>query len=225
MFASGETAPVITSAASWISLIAILSPPATENSTPRAPSIFTSISGDSIACCAAKVARFSPDARPIPISAEPAFFITAFTSAKSRLIRACSVINSEIPCTPCRSTSSAIRKVSKSGVRGSIVCSNRSFGIVINASTWRDKFSIASSAFWRRFAPSNVNGFVATPTVRISLFRASSATIGPAPEPVPPPAPSVINTISAPSSDFAIASRASSAAARPFSGSPPAPKP
>ena len=48
------------------------------------------------------------------------------------------------------------------------------------------------------FRPSNEKGLVTTPTVRIPICFAISATIGAPPVPVPPPIPAVINTISAP---------------------------
>ena len=57
------------------------------NRTPCAPAMSTSSSGLAIAWRAASMARFSPRARPMPISAEPASFMIARTSAKSRLIR------------------------------------------------------------------------------------------------------------------------------------------
>src|SRR5690242_6436628 len=53
---------------------------------------------------------------PMPIIAVPASDITARTSAKSRLISPGSVIRSQMPCTPWRSTSSAIRNASTSVV-------------------------------------------------------------------------------------------------------------
>ena len=130
-----------------------------------------------------------------------------------------------MPWTPWRNTSSAILKVSSNGVLGSIVCNKRSFGIVISASTASVISLIALSALRFLWAPSKVNGRVTTPTVKIPWSFASLATIGPAPEPVPPPAPRVIKTISAPFKDSLIFSRLSSAAVWPFSGSPPAPNP
>ena len=81
------------------------------------------------------------------------------------------------------------------------------------------------SAALVRLRPSKPNGVVTTPTVKIPISLAIEAITGAAPVPVPPPMPAVINTISAPSSDFWIASRSSSAAWRPTSGFAPAPKP
>ena len=49
---------------------------------------------------AASSARVSPEATPIPISAEPAEVITAFTSAKSKLMSPGVMIRDVIPSTP-----------------------------------------------------------------------------------------------------------------------------
>src|SRR5690606_14652949 len=62
-------------------------------------------------------------------------------------------------------------------------------------------------------------------TVRMPMSRATSATIGAAPVPVPPPMPAVMNTMSEPCSTSAMRSRSSSAASRPISGLAPAPRP
>ena len=62
-----------------------------------APAIERSRSGLSIAERAASVALFSQEPYPIPISADPAEFITERTSAKSTLISPGCVIRSEIP--------------------------------------------------------------------------------------------------------------------------------
>ena len=51
-----------------------------------------------------------------------------------------------------------------------------------------------------RLLPSNRNGRVTMPTVSAPASRASSAMIGAAPVPVPPPMPQVTNTMSAPCS-------------------------
>ena len=61
--------------------------------------------------------------------------------------------------------------------------------------------------------------------VSAPVSRATSATIGAPPVPVPPPRQAVTKTISAPRSASARASRDSSAARRPLSGSLPAPSP
>jgi hypothetical protein len=57
------------------------------NNTPLAQPTDNSKRGESIAALAASVALFSPEPYPIHINAEPAFFITDFTSAKSTLIK------------------------------------------------------------------------------------------------------------------------------------------
>ena len=75
--------------------------------------MLASSSGDETAISAAARARSSPRALPIPIRADPAFDMTAFTSAKSRLISPGVVIRSVIPETPCIKTWSACRKASK----------------------------------------------------------------------------------------------------------------
>ena len=66
------------------------------------------------------------------------------------------------------------------------------------ASTCDLRRSMAASACRIRRAPSNVNGFVTTPTVRHPAFFAASATTGAAPEPVPPPMPATTKTMSEP---------------------------
>ena len=85
--------------------------------------------------------------------------------------------------------------------------------------------SLAFSAVSLRFAPSKVNGLVTTAMVSAPCSLAISATIGAAPEPVPPPRPEVMNTMSEPSRAWAIFSLSSSAARSPIEGSPPAPRP
>ena len=68
-----------------------------DSSTPCAPSIDASSSGEEIAISAAATARASPRDEPMPISAEPAPDMTDFTSAKSRLISPGVVIRSVMP--------------------------------------------------------------------------------------------------------------------------------
>ena len=75
--------------------------PVIEINRPRAPFIDTSsISGFAIAASAARNARFSPVASPVPIIALPISRITARTSAKSRLIRPSLTIRSVMQATP-----------------------------------------------------------------------------------------------------------------------------
>ncbi len=73
--------------------------------------------------------------------------------------------------------------------------------------------------------PSKANGLETTATVRMPISRAISATTGAAPVPVPPPMPAVMKHMCAPARPSRIASRCSSAAARPASGFAPAPSP
>ena len=82
------------------------------NRMPWAPAMLTSSSGLAIAWRAASTARFSPEARPMPMSAEPASFMIARTSAKSRLMSPGTVMMSLMPWTPWRRTSSTTRKAS-----------------------------------------------------------------------------------------------------------------
>jgi len=164
---------------------------------PLAPSIDSSSNGESIAILAASNVRLSPVPRPMPINAEPAFCMIAFTSAKSTLIMPCMVIRSEIPCTPWRKTSSTTEKASNNDVFLSITCNRRSLGMVISVSTRGCSSDSPSSATFFRRSPSKENGFVTTATVSAPNSLAISATIGAAPVPVPPPSPQVMNTISA----------------------------
>ena len=58
--------------------------------------------------------------------------------------------------------------------------------------------SAPASACARRRVPSKRNGIVTMPTVSAPTSRASFATTGAAPEPVPPPSPAVTKTMSEP---------------------------
>ena len=69
-----------------------------------------------------------------------------------------------------------------------------------------------------RRLPSNSNGLVTTPTVRMPISLATRAITGAAPVPVPPPMPAVMNTMCAPSIASRMWSIASSAAALPAFG-------
>jgi cell division protein FtsZ len=90
--------------------------------------------------------------------------------------------------------------------------SNFSLGIVISESTCRPSSSMPCSAMRIRFSPSIPKGLVTTATVKIPSSLASDATTGAAPVPVPPPRPTVINSMSAPSITSWIRSRSSMAA-------------
>ena len=99
-------------------------------------------------------------------------------------------------------------------------------GMTIRVSTLSLRFSIPSSAWTRRRAPSKRKGLVTTATVRApTSFLAISAMMGAAPVPVPPPSPAVMKTMSAPTRTSLIFSRDSSAAWAPISGFDPEPRP
>ncbi len=185
----------------------------------------TSSNGLEIAASAAVVPLLLPRPTPIPTKAIPASLITALTSAKSRLINPGIVIKSAIACTDCLNTVSVISKASLTEVSLLIILSNRSFEIVIKASTVFFSSSIPCSAWIILFFPSKLKGRVTTPIVSAPSLLAISATTGAAPLPVPPPIPAVIKTILASSKTLEIKFLSSSAAFLPISGSPPAPKP
>ena len=96
-FAFWSAALVTTSAASFTSNSPISGPPVMLRRIPVAPSIDASSSGDETAERAASAARPSPDATPMPISAEPASRMIVRTSAKSRLTSPGTVIRSVMP--------------------------------------------------------------------------------------------------------------------------------
>ena len=114
--------------------------------TLRAPLMSVSRSGELTAIFAASSARFSPSANPMPISAVPAFDMTALTSAKSTLIRPGMVMMSEIPATPCRRTSSASLNASSMDTSLPTTVSKRSFGMMIIVSTLARSASMPFSA-------------------------------------------------------------------------------
>ncbi len=225
MFASGWAASLTSWAASLISNRPRSEPPEMESRTPRAPSMDASSSGEEIAITAAALARSSPRAEPMPISAEPASDITDLTSAKSRLIRPGVVIRSVMPWTPESSTWSAERNASSTLTWRSEMDSSRSLGITIRVSTCSRSEAMPSSAWLARRRPSKVKGRVTTPMVSAPSERAMLATTGAPPVPVPPPSPAVTKTMSAPLRTSSISSRWSSAALRPTSGLAPAPRP
>ena len=98
---------------------------------------------------------------------------------------------SEMPWTPCRNTSSAKRNASCNGASSSTTSSRRSLGMTMRVSTFCRKSATASIADACLLRPSNVNGRVTTPTVRLPASFESFATTGADPEPVPPPMPAV----------------------------------
>ncbi len=135
-----------------------------------------------------------------------------------------------MPCTAWRSTSSATRNASVTGVLRATEVSRRSLGIAITESTHSRSWPSPSSACAMRRLPSSANGSVTTATdstlpVSPPSWLAIDATTGAAPVPVPPPRPAVMNTMSEPSSASQIFSVSSIAAWRPTSGLAPAPRP
>ena len=97
--------------------------------------------------------------------------------------------------------------------------------MTISVSTSARSRSIPVSAWTARRLPSKPNGRVTTPMVSAPSERATLATTGAPPVPVPPPSPAVTKTMSAPLSTSSISSRWSSAACAPTSGFAPAPSP
>ena len=130
-----------------------------------------------------------------------------------------------MPCTPCLRTSSAIANASIMDVFFSQFSSSLSLGTTTRESTYFLRNPIPCSACAALFFPSNENGLVTTPTVRMPMSFAALAMIGAAPVPVPPPMPAVMNTMSLPSMMSTIVSIVSSADCCPISGFPPAPSP
>src|SRR5712692_2583597 len=161
----------------------------------------------------------------MPISASPASCMTALTSAKSRLMTPGLTIRSAMPCTPWRSTSSAIRKASSRVVLCVATCDSRSLGMTISASTLSRRILMPSSAVSLRTLPSQEKGRVTTPMVRAPDSLATSAITGAEPVPVPPPMPAVMKTMSVSWTTSASSVRLSSAASRPRVQSPPEPRP
>ena len=102
--------------------------------------------------------------------------------------------------------------------------SSLSFSIAITVSQLCRSVVRPLSAFTIR-APSSLNGIVTTEITIAPISRASDATTGAQPVPVPPPSPHVTKTRSAPCSASRISFLLSSAAFFPISGKPPAPSP
>jgi hypothetical protein len=105
------------------------------------------------------MARVSPSASPVPIMALPISFITARTSAKSRLMRPGRTIRSVTPLTPWYSTSSAIAKASVKVVF-SLASRNRFwFGMMMSVSTTFCSASIPSFGLAHAFRAFELEGF------------------------------------------------------------------
>ena len=100
MFASSSAAELMICDASSISCRLMSLPPVMEYRMRSAPTMEDSSSFEEMASLAASAARFSPEAMPMPIIAEPASFMMARTSAKSRLMRPGIVMRSVMPCVP-----------------------------------------------------------------------------------------------------------------------------
>ena len=122
-------------------------------------------------------------------------------------------------------TSSAISNASRSEVCSCTLSRSLSLGTTTSESTYFLRNLIPRSACSPLFFPSNLKGFVTTPTVRMPISLAIFAIIGAAPVPVPPPIPHVTKIISDPAMNFSRSSRFSSADFWPTSGFPPAPRP
>ncbi len=122
-------------------------------------------------------------------------------------------------------TSSHTLNASVSDVPRSTTASSRSLGITMSVSTSARSSARPSSACRMRRRPSNRNGLVTTATVRAPVCLAMRAMTGAEPVPVPPPMPAVRNTMSLSASASWIACSSSSAARRPWAGSPPEPRP
>ena len=147
------------------------------------------------------------------------------TSAKSTLISPGTITRSLIPRTAVRHTMSTMLKDSCKVRDLPANETNRSFGIMISASTALANSAMPATAFFFRCKPSKRNGLVTTPTVRAPSSRAVRAMTGAAPVPVPPPMPAVTKTMSAPARTSPRRWESSSAAAQPMSGLAPAPSP
>mmetsp|Transcript_4682 Transcript_4682/g.11542 ORF Transcript_4682/g.11542 Transcript_4682/m.11542 type:complete len:245 (+) Transcript_4682:425-1159(+) len=133
-------------------------PPVMLYTMPVARSMERWMSGAAVALSAACSARSLPDATPTPSMAVPLFDMMAFTSAKSTLIRPGTVMMSEIPCTPWRSTSSARPNASCRAVPSDATSSRRSLGMTMTESTlWRSA-SMPSPAWLERRRPSKEKG-------------------------------------------------------------------
>ena len=225
IFASSSTSWWIISTALLISRIPTSFPPITLTSTPPAPLMLVSSNGLEIAFLAASSALFSPVALLTPKCATPESVIIVLISAKSKLTRPTFVTRSAILWTPSLKTSSDILKASSTWLFLSILSNNLSFEVTIIESTQAFNSSIPFSACCIRLLPSNENGLDTTAIVNIPISFATSATIGAAPVPVPPPIPAVMNTISAPRRASLISNLVSSALILPICGSAPEPKP
>ncbi len=184
-----------------------------------------SSSGQATARSAALVARSGPPAVAVPIIALPGSLITVFTSSKSTFTRPGMWMMSLMPPTAFFSTSLACAKACSCVTSSPITSSSFSLSTTMRLSTFDSSSDTPSSACLPRRRPSNSNGLVTTPTVRMPSSLAARAITGAAPVPVPPPMPAVMNNMCAPAIDSLMRSTASCADWRPISGLLPAPRP
>mmetsp|Transcript_6368 Transcript_6368/g.8647 ORF Transcript_6368/g.8647 Transcript_6368/m.8647 type:complete len:228 (+) Transcript_6368:751-1434(+) len=215
----------MTSAASFISFSVRSLSPMMLKTTPFAFVRGASRRGLEIAPTAASFARSFPLPVPTPMMPLPAFCITARTSAKSTFTNPGLMMISEIPMTPWRKISSAYKNASCTGVFSGTMSKSLSLLITIRVSTESWSALMASDACIARRRPSKPKGLVTTATVSAPVLLEISATMGAAPDPVPPPMPAVTNTKSASLITSSTWRALSSAALRPTIGSPPAPSP
>ena len=183
-------------------------------STPFAPVMSTpSSSGQATACSAAIRARSGPLAVAVPIIALPCSLMTVRTSSKSTFTKASTLMISAMPPTEFFSTSLANANAWSWLTSSPSTSCSFSFSTTISESTLASSSDKPASALVMRRPPSQSKGLVTTPTVRMPISRATRATTGAAPVPVPPPMPAVMNTILAPCKTSRILSIAASAAA------------
>ena len=196
ILAEGSAASAMTLAMSFTSFILMSRLPETPKSTPFAPSMVASRSGELTAILTALIARSCPPAMPMPTRAPPASCMMVRTSAKSMLMMPGVTTSSTMPCTAFRSTSSIASNAFMIGVSLLMTEKMRSFGTTISASTLSLSFKSASCASRARWVPSKANGLVTTAIVSAPDCLAASAMTGDAPPPVPPPMPAVMNAMS-----------------------------
>jgi hypothetical protein len=165
------------------------------NRIPCAPAMLTSSSGLAIASRrleGAVLARRAADAH----EGRAGVRMIVRTSAKSRLMRPGTVMMSLIPWTPWRSTSSTTRKASRIEVFFWTTSLRRSFGMVMRVST------LSLQLLGRLLGDRACGGRPRRERLghdadrERALLRAISAMTGAAPEPVPPPRPAVMKTMS-----------------------------
>jgi len=223
-FAFGEIFEPIISMTCLYSSRDMSLPPTMLTKAPVAFFISTSSKGLLIALSTASLALSCESDSPMPMRETPPLFMTAFTSAKSKLTRPDLVINSVIPLTELVRISSATLKAVWIGSSGAISRS-LSFGITISVSVTAASFSRPFCAFSILFCPSTVKGKVTTPIVKAPIFFAMLAMTGEDPVPVPPPRPQVMKTKSELAIFFLSSCSDSFAACSPIFGLLPAPRP